>query len=124
MSDSVNDYIMSHVWRKVTTLEEELEILQKLINSRMGIGMLNQVTLEGFIGYDCERTFYRGHDTMDWLMRIRCSTPRGVSAALGGFEEVRVVMGGFEGKIEDFEIQRISDEAGRAPDIPLIDSSD
>lgn len=120
MGNSVNDYIMGHVWRKVTTSEEELEILHKLINSRMGIAMLNQVTLEGFIGYDCERTFYRGQDTMDWLMRIRCSTPRGVSAALG-FEEVRVVMGGFEGKIEDFEVQRLSDDEGTPSEIPVVD---
>jgi hypothetical protein len=97
-------------WRRMTQAEE-IEEIKSLINSRMGVAALNQVALEGFIGFDCTRRFYVNEEFggFQTLMRIACSTPRGASTAIG-YDEIRVIFNRFEDNIEDFEIERVSEE--------------
>jgi hypothetical protein len=101
-------------WRQMTQEEKYQEILS-LIDHKMGIAALNQLALEGFTGYDCEKSFYindyyGGHQT---LMRIKCASGRGASVAIS-FDEVRVIFNRFEGNIESFEIQRIGEEVDQS----------
>lgn len=44
-------------------------------------------------------------------MRIKCSTPRGASSAIG-YDEIRVTFNRFESNIENFDIERVSEETG------------
>lgn len=99
-------------WRKMTTTEKVQEI-ESLINSPMGIAALNQVALEGFVGFDCQQSFYVNEELLGFqsIMRVKCSQPKGISVAIA-YEEIRVIFNRFEGNIEDFEIERISEETG------------
>jgi len=107
-------------WKRMSESEENAEI-KSLINSRMGIAALNQVALEGFVGFDCIRSYYTNEKFAPFLslMRIKCSTPRGASTAIG-FDEIRVVFNRFEDNIEGFNIERVSEETG-SPIIQLPD---
>ena len=100
---------------------EETDEIKSLINSRMGVTALNQLALEGFVGFDCTRSYYTNEKFSPFLslMRIKCSTPRGASAAIG-FDEIRVVFNRFEGNIEGFDIERVSEETG----LPIIQLPD
>jgi hypothetical protein len=100
-------------WKRMSESEENDEI-KSLINSRMGVAALNQVVLEGFVGFDCTRSYYTHEEFGPFLslMRIKCSTPKGASTAIG-FDEIRVVFNRFEDNIEFFDIERVSEETGR-----------
>lgn len=100
-------------WRQMTTEEEHQELLS-IINHKMGVAALNQLALEGFTGYDCERRFYINdyYGGMQTLMSIKCATPRGASSAIS-FDEARVIFNRFEGHIENFEIQRKGEEVNQ-----------
>ncbi len=107
-------------WRRMNA-KEEINELNSIINHRMGIAALNQLALEGFIGFDCQRKFYLNepYGNLQTLMRVKCNSPRGASSAIG-YEEIRVVFNRFESNIEDFKIERVSSETG-APKIKLPD---
>jgi len=107
-------------WRLMTENEQNYEVLS-LINHKMGIGALNQLALEGFISYDCEKSFYinDAYGGFQSLMRIKCNSPTGASSAIS-FNEVRVIFNRFEGNIENFEIQRIGEEVDQST-FPLPD---
>jgi hypothetical protein len=101
-------------WRKMTQSEIDQEILS-IISHKMGIGALNQLALEDFISYDCEKSFYvnDAYSGMQTLMRIKCTSGKGASTAIA-FDEVRVIFTRFEGNIEGFEIQRIGEEVDQS----------
>ncbi|WP_017316307.1 peptidoglycan-binding domain-containing protein [Mastigocladopsis repens] len=97
-------------WRRMTQAEETDEI-KELINSRLGVAALNQVALENFVRFDCTRSFYINEEFggFQTLMRVKCSTPSGASSAIA-YDEIRIIFNRFEGNIEDFEIERVSQE--------------
>ena len=99
-------------WRRMSE-SEEIEEIKSLINNRTAVAALNQVALENFVGYDCTRRFYVHEQSYGGysLMRVKCSTPRGNSAAIG-YDEIRVIFNRFEGHIEGFDIERVSEETG------------
>lgn len=105
-------------WRKMTA-QQEIDQIKSLIDSRMGVAALNQLALENFIGFDCTRTFYINEEFggFQTLMRLKCNTPRGASSAIG-YDEIRVIFNCFESNIENFEIERVSEETG-SPKIQL-----
>ena len=107
-------------WVRLTE-KEEINQIKSLIDSRMGVAALNQLALEGFIGFDCKRSFYRNepYGYFQTLMRVKCNKPRGASAAIG-YKEIRVIFNRFESNIEDFKIERVSEETG-PPKIKLPD---
>ncbi|MBF2013950.1 MAG: hypothetical protein IGS23_01800 [Rivularia sp. T60_A2020_040] len=93
--------------------KDEINQIKSLIDSRMGVAALNQLALEGFIGFDCNRSFYinEPYGGFQTLMRVKCKTPRGASTAIG-YDEIRVVFNRFESNIENFNIERVSQETG------------
>ncbi|MEM7580473.1 MAG: peptidoglycan-binding protein [Mastigocoleus sp.] len=97
-------------WRLMNPSEEVNEI-KSLINSPMGIAALNQVALEGFVGFDCRQSFYLNEPFggFQTLMRVQCHNPRGVSVA-ASYNELRVIFNRFEGNIENFEVQRVGED--------------
>ncbi|MGK7917034.1 MAG: hypothetical protein AB4038_16065 [Prochloraceae cyanobacterium] len=105
-------------WRMMTDTEKNAQI-ESLINSRMGIAALNQLALEGFIGFGCARSFYinQKYGGFQTLMRVKCNEPKGASTAIG-YDEIRVIFNRFEDNIENFEIERVSKETG-SPKIRL-----
>ncbi len=105
-------------WRKMTAAEE-IDEIKSIISHRMGVVALNQVAMENFIGYGCTRSFYinepyGGYQT---LMRIKCTPPRGASSAIA-YDEIRVIFNRFEGHIEDFQIERVSEETPAKTELP------
>ncbi|MEM7716287.1 MAG: peptidoglycan-binding domain-containing protein [Cyanobacteria bacterium P01_A01_bin.68] len=107
-------------WRRMTE-SEEIEEIRSLIDSRMGVGALNQLALEGFVGFGCTRSFYVNelYGGFQTLMRVKCDPPRGASTAIG-YHEVRVIFNRFEDNIENYSIERVSEETG-APEFELPD---
>lgn len=107
-------------WRRMNE-KESVNQIKSLINSRMGVAALNQLALEGFIGFDCKRSFYvnERYGGFQTLMRVKCDKPKGASSAIG-YDEIRVVFNRFEDNIEDFKIERVSKETG-SPKIKLPD---
>lgn len=107
-------------WRRMNE-KESVNQIKSLIDSRMGVAALNQLALEGFIGFDCKRSFYvnERYGGFQTLMRVKCDKPKGASSAIG-YDEVRVVFNRFESNIEDFKIERVSKETG-SPKIKLPD---
>ena len=101
--------------------KEEVNQIKSLIDSRMGVAALNQLALEGFIGFGCKRSFYinERYGGFQTLMRVKCNQPKGASSAIG-YDEIRVVFNRFEDNIEGFEIERVSKETG-SPKIKLPD---
>ncbi|MGB6297000.1 MAG: hypothetical protein WBF90_12565 [Rivularia sp. (in: cyanobacteria)] len=99
-------------WRRMNE-KESVNQIKSLINSRMGVAALNQLALEGFIGFDCKRSFYinERYGGFQTLMRVKCDKPKGASSAIG-YDEIRVVFNRFESNIEDFKIERVSKETG------------
>jgi hypothetical protein len=107
-------------WRRMNE-KESVNQIKSLINSPMGVAALNQLALEGFIGFDCKRSFYvnERYGGFQTLMRLKCNKPKGASSAIG-YDEIRVVFNRFEDNIEDFKIERVSQETG-SPKIKLPD---
>ena len=107
-------------WRRMNE-KESVNQIKSLINSPMGVAALNQLALEGFIGFDCKRSFYvnERYGGFQTLMRVKCNKPKGASTAIG-YDEIRVVFNRFDGYIEDFKIERVSKETG-SPKIKLPD---
>lgn len=105
---------LKNQWRLMNEGEKNQEI-RSLIDHKMGIAALNQLALEGFISYDCEKSFYinEPYGGFQTLLRIKCNTPTGASSAIS-FNEVRVIFNRFEGNIENFEIQRIGEEVDQS----------
>jgi len=105
---------LKNQWRLMNEGEKNQEI-RSLIDHKMGIAALNQLALEGFISYDCEKSFYinEPYGGFQTLLRIKCNTPTGASSAIS-FNEVRVIFNRFEGNIENFEIQRIGEEVNQS----------
>lgn len=101
--------------------KQEINQIKSLIDSRMGVAALNQLALEGFIGFGCQRSFYinERYGGFQTLMRVKCNQPKGASSAVG-YSEIRVVFNRFEDNIEDFKIERVSQETG-SPKIKLPD---
>jgi len=101
--------------------KQEINQIKSLIDSRMGVAALNQLALEGFIGFGCKRSFYvnERYGGFQTLMRVKCNKPKGASSAIG-YDEIRVVFNRFESNIEDFKIERVSQETG-SPKIKLPD---
>ena len=46
---------------------------------------------------------------MQFLLRVKCPNPRGVSAAIA-YDEMRIIYNRFESNIEGFDIERVSAE--------------
>ena len=107
-------------WRRMTE-SEEIEEIRSLIDSRMGVGALNQLALEGFVGFGCTRSFYVNelYGGFQTLMRVKCDPPRGASTAIG-YHEIRVIFNRFEDNIENYSIERVSEETG-PPEFELPD---
>ncbi|MEM7713558.1 MAG: hypothetical protein AAF349_08285 [Cyanobacteria bacterium P01_A01_bin.68] len=101
--------------------KQEINQIKSLIDSRMGVAALNQLALEGFIGFGCNRSFYinQRYGGFQTLMRVKCDKPKGASSAIG-YSEIRVIFNRFEDNIEDFKIERVSQETG-SPKIKLPD---
>lgn len=107
-------------WRRMSE-KEEINEIRSLTNNRLGVAALNYLALEGFIGVNCNRKFYLNepYGGFQTLMRVKCNTPRGASIAIG-YNEIRIIFKRFEGNIEEFDIERISQETG-SPKIKLPD---
>ncbi|MBF2018442.1 MAG: peptidoglycan-binding protein [Rivularia sp. T60_A2020_040] len=112
LNEILGNNMSQNKWSKMTP-QQEIDEIKSLIDSRMGVAALNQLALENFIGYDCTRKFYINDEFggFQTLMQVKCSTPRGASSAIG-YEEIRVTFNRFESNIENFEIERISEETG------------
>ena len=110
----VNSSEKQQQWRKMSETEKKQEI-NALISHKMSITALNQLAIEGFIAFDCQKSFYVNDyfGGMQTLMRIKCSEPKGASSAVG-YDEVRVIFNRFEGNIEAFQIQRIGAESDQS----------
>jgi hypothetical protein len=90
--------------------EEKQRAIDSVINQPLGIAALNQLAIEGFVGADCNRSFYTDQKTgFRILMQVKCSSPRGVSIALG-YDEVRITFSLFEDNIENFTVDRVHAE--------------
>ncbi|MEO1378443.1 MAG: peptidoglycan-binding domain-containing protein [Cyanobacteria bacterium J06635_10] len=114
-------FYAQYQWRRMTE-SEEIEEIQSLINSPVGIGALNQLALERFGGYNCTRSFYVSEEfgRFATLMRVKCDPPGGVSAAIG-YHEIRLIFNRFEDNIENYDIvERLHEESGS----PLIQLPD
>lgn len=107
----------SQQWRPMTDAEVSQQ-WENILNSPLGVAALNQLALEGFISFECPKTFYINEEFggFQTLLRVQCPTPRGLSAALA-YNEMRVIFNRFEMSIDNFEIQRVSEE--RPPEITL-----
>ncbi|MEC4986642.1 MAG: hypothetical protein SAJ37_10120 [Oscillatoria sp. PMC 1068.18] len=101
---------ISGKWRRMNTAEQNEEI-ENILNNRLGIAALNQLAIEGFISYGCEKSYYisEQYERFQTLLRVQCNQPQGASTALG-YDEVRVIFNRFESNIENFEIERVSQE--------------
>ncbi len=114
-------YLAQYQWRRMTE-SEEIEEIQSLINSPVGIGALNQLALESFSGYNCTRSFYftEKFGRLGTLMRVKCDPPGGASTAIG-YHEIRLFFSRFENNIEFYDIvERLHEESGP----PLIQLPD
>ncbi len=107
----------SQQWRQMNKSEVSQQ-WENILNSPLGIAALNQVALEGFISFECPKTFYINEEFggFQTLLRVKCPTARGLSTAVA-YDEIRVIFNRFESNIENFEIQRVSEE--RPPEITL-----
>ncbi|MGL5193053.1 MAG: hypothetical protein ACRC8Y_05565 [Chroococcales cyanobacterium] len=107
----------SQQWRRMNDSEVSQQ-WENILNSPLGVGALNQLALEGFISFECPKTFYINEEFggFQTLLRVQCPTPRGLSTAVG-YDEMRVIFNRFESNIENFEVERVSLE--RPPEITL-----
>lgn len=107
-------------WRRMTETEE-IDEIRRIINQPMGVAALNLLALEGFLGFQCTRSFYFNEKFggQQRIMRVKCDPPRGASTAIG-YDEIRIIFNLFEGNIETFDVERVSEETG-PPKIQLPD---
>lgn len=100
----------SQQWRRMNDSEVSQQ-WENILNSPLGIAALNQLALEGFISFECPKTFYINEEFggFQTLLRVQCPTPRGLSTALTSYE-MRVIFNRFESNIEHIEVQRVSEE--------------
>ncbi len=107
----------SQQWRRMNDSEVSQQ-WENVLNSPLGIAALNQLALEGFISFQCPKTFYINEEFggFQTLLRVQCPTPRGLSTAVG-YDEMRVIFNRFESNIENFEVERVSEES--PPEITL-----
>lgn len=107
----------SQQWRRMNDSEVSQQ-WENILNSPLGVAALNQLALEGFISFECPKTFYINEEFggFQTLLRVQCPTPRGLSTALT-YDEMRVIFNRFESNIENFEVERVSLE--RPPEITL-----
>ncbi|MCT7959035.1 hypothetical protein [Laspinema palackyanum] len=107
----------SQQWRRMTDSEVSQQ-WENILNSPLGVAALNQLALEGFISFQCPKSFYINEEFggFQTLLRVQCPTPRGLSTAVA-YDEMRVIFNRFETNIENFEVQRVSEE--RPPEITL-----
>ena len=117
-SKSIISQSNAQKWRLMTEIEQARAI-ELITNRSLGIAALNQLAIEQFVGVGCERKFYLDTETeYQILLQVRCSKPRGVSTAIG-YNEVRVIFSKFEDNIENFKVERISEEnRDRFPTLP------
>ncbi len=101
----------SQQWRPMNDSEVSQQ-WEYVLNSPLGIAALNQLALEGFISFECPKTFYINEEFggFQTLLQVQCPTPRGRSAALA-YDEMRVIFNRYESNIEDFEVERVSQES-------------
>ena len=92
------------------------DFVDRLLMSPMGIAALNQLAIEGFIAYNCPKTFYRDGTGFRVLMQVKCPTMRGVSPFVG-YDEIHIIFDTFEGTVNGFSIDRYGDEVP-APPLP------
>lgn len=106
-------------WRRLTDEEVDAQ-WDNILSSPIAIAALNQLAIEGFIAYDCEKSFYENVEFggFQTLLRVECPTERGVSSAVG-YDEMRVVFNRFESNIESFDIHRVLPD--QEPEINLPD---
>lgn len=96
-------------WRP-TSAEERERAIDLITNRPLGIAALNQLAIEGFVGADCNRSFYTSKETgFEILLQVKCSSTRGISTAVG-YDEIRLTFYLFEDNIENFTIERVSAE--------------
>lgn len=97
-------------WRPMTESEGEAA-WGYIHNSPLGIAGLNQLAIEGFISPTCPKTFYSNdrYGGMQFLLRVKCPNPRGVSTAIA-YDEMRIIYNRFESNIEGFDIERVGAE--------------
>ncbi|MCT7974323.1 hypothetical protein [Laspinema olomoucense] len=107
----------SQQWRPMNDSEVSQQ-WEYVLNSPLGIAALNQLAVEGFISFECPKTFYVNEEFggFQTLLRVQCPTSRGQSAALA-YDEMRVIFNRYESNIEDFEVERVSEES--PPEITL-----
>lgn len=107
----------SQQWRRMNDSEVSQQ-WENVLNSPLGIAALNQLALEGFISFNCPKTFYINEEFggFQTLLRVQCPTQRGLSTAVG-YDEMRVIFNRFESNIENFEVERVSEES--PPEITL-----
>ncbi len=112
LNEMLGNNMSKNQWRKMT-VQQEIDEIKSLINSRMGVAALNQVALENFIGFDCTRRFYVNDEFggLQTLMRVKCSGQGGASTAIA-YDEIRVTFNRFESNIEGFDIERVSKDIG------------
>ncbi|MEC4894894.1 MAG: hypothetical protein SAL07_16480 [Oscillatoria sp. PMC 1051.18] len=108
----------SEQWRRMSAAEQNEEI-ENILNNRLGIAALNQLAIEGFIGYGCDKSYYvsEQYGRFQTLLRVQCNEPKGASTAIG-YDEVRVIFSRFEDNIENFEIERVSQETPPETTLP------
>lgn len=95
-------------WRRMTE-SEKADALQYILNRPLGIAALNQLAIEGFISPQCPKTFYTDETGFQTLLQVKCPNPRGVSIAVS-YDEMRVILNRYEDNIENFQVERVSDE--------------
>jgi len=101
------------VWRSLNPGETR-DAIDQILDSPMGIAALNQLAIEGFIAFNCEKLYYRDETGFRLLLQVKCPTPRGVSTAVG-YDEMRVIYNTFEGNIESFQVERHGGDLGSTP---------
>lgn len=101
------------VWRSLSPSETR-DAIDQILQSPMGIAALNQLAIEGFIAFNCDKLYYRDETGFRLLLQVKCPSPRGVSTAVG-YDEMRVIYNTFEGNIESFEVERHGGDLGRSP---------
>ncbi|MGC9526779.1 MAG: hypothetical protein ACP5D7_14700 [Limnospira sp.] len=101
------------VWRSLGASERQ-DAIDQILRSPMGVAALNQLAIEGFIAFNCEKSYYRDETGFRLLLQVTCPTPRGISSAVG-YDEMRVIYNSFEGNIEFFEVERHGGDLGSLP---------
>lgn len=92
------------VWQRLNQQETQ-NTINSILDSPMGVAALNQLAIEGFIAFNCRKSYYQDVNGFRWLLQVNCPTPRGVSTAVA-YDEMRVVFNTFEGSIESFTTER------------------